>query len=349
MPDVFNIMARDWLDPHKLAGAMVYAVIFALLAWLIAWAVLKRTRRVRANEASAADPSSHHFPSQLARVGIWILAFVIYAKLVPALQQYIDPATFPGAVFYAAVFGLMALLVGRGVRLSVHRVLEKETGSVDRTAVRFLGQLAQVVVWIFAFVSYAHLIPPLQKLGNAWLASVGVASVVVGMAAQNTLGNLIAGISLVLYRPFKLGDQVQVMAPSGLETGVVDSINLGYTVLRTGDERRIVIPNSVISSQTCINFSMSGPRAACVVNLTLEHETNTDQARRILLDLAGRHPRAIGTPVCRVTDITGAGIKMTLTAWADSCPAAAEMKCDLLEGALKQLNSAGVKIHRDCP
>ena len=70
-------------------------------------------------------------------------------------------------------------------------------------------------------------------MGSAWSASVGVASVVLGLAAQSTLGNLIAGISLLLYRPFEAGDRLQVTAPTGLETDVVESLNLGYTVLKT--------------------------------------------------------------------------------------------------------------------
>ena len=167
-----------------------------------------------------------------------------------------NPAEPLGAVVYGVVFALLAWLFGRALRLAVHRLLARDShGRLDRTAVSFLAQLAQIGVWVFAFISYTHLVPSLASLGNAWLAGVSVISVVVGLAAQNTLGNLVAGISLLLYRPFKVGDRLQVPAPGGLETGVVESLDLGYTVLRTDDRRRVVVPNSLMASQTTINLT----------------------------------------------------------------------------------------------
>ncbi len=171
---------------------------------------------------------------------------------------FADPSTPIGAAVYAILFAIAAWLIGRALSVSVQRILAHDDHRrIDRTRVRFLSHLARIGVYVFAFISYAHLVPSLAKLGTAWLASVGVLSVIAGLAAQNTLGNAIAGLSLVLYRPFKLGDRLQVSAPTGLETGVVDTIDLGYTVLRTDDDRRIVVPNSVIAGQTTINLTGS--------------------------------------------------------------------------------------------
>src|SRR5581483_1757058 len=105
----------------------------------------------------------------------------------------------------------------------------------------------------------------LRSLGTAFLTGVSIASVVIGLAAQNTLGNLIAGFSLVLYRPFQIGDRVQITAPTGLETGDVETLTLGYTVLRTFDNRRIVVPNSAMASQVMINLTSIDPRVMAVV------------------------------------------------------------------------------------
>jgi len=174
-----------------------------------------------------------------------------------------------------------------------------------------------------------------------------VAAVVVGMAAQNTLGNLIAGVSLVLYRPFHLGDQLQVSIPGGVETGIVENISLGYTVLRAADERRLVIPNSLMASQTIVNLSMTRQPIPCAVSIPLEHDADADKARQMLLEVARQNSKAPGTPACRITNLSGAGITVTLTAWAANAAAAADMKSDLLEGAKKQLDQAGIKIHRD--
>ena len=167
------------------------------------------------------------------------------------------------------------------------------------------------MVYVFAFLSYAHLIPALQSMGHAWLASVGVVSVVFGLAAQNTLGNLIAGISLLLYRPFSLGDHMQVTAPTGVETGVVESLNLGYTVLCTPDNRRIVIPNNAMASQTCVNLSIVDQRMLCVVPFNFGYDADIEKARAILLDLAHQLSKDPTLPECPgVTAFGGGGVTL---------------------------------------
>lgn len=168
---------------------------------------------------------------------------------------FFDTKTPLGAVTVGLLFAVAAWLAGRALRLTVHRLLARDKHTyVDRMTVSFLAQFAKISVYLFAFISYAHLVPALARLGTAWLAGVSIISVVVGLAAQSTLGNLIAGISLLLYRPFKIGDRLQVPTPTGVQSGVVESVNLGYTVLRTEDNHRIVIPNSVMASQTTINL-----------------------------------------------------------------------------------------------
>src|SRR5271166_1218611 len=100
--------------------------------------------------------------------------------------NFTDPSTLSGALVYAIVFSFVAWLIGRALRLAVHRLLEgDQEHHRDRAAVRFLAQLVRYGVYLFAFISYAHLVPALSRLGTAWLASVGVISVVVGLAAQN--------------------------------------------------------------------------------------------------------------------------------------------------------------------
>jgi small-conductance mechanosensitive channel len=77
---------------------------------------------------------------------------------------------------------------------------------------------------------------------------------VVGLAARNTLGNLIAGLSLVLYRPVRVGDTVQLNSPKGLLTAAVERVTLGYTFLRDTEEKEVIVPNSVMASSVVIRL-----------------------------------------------------------------------------------------------
>ena len=84
---------------------------------------------------------------------------------------------------------------------------------------------------------------------------------VVGLAAQNTLGNLIAGFSLVLYRPIRVGDRVQLTTPLGLTTATVERVSLGNTILRDAEGREIVVPNSVMNSNIVIRLGVKNDRS----------------------------------------------------------------------------------------
>jgi len=259
------------------------------------------------------------------------------------VAYWIDPASPVGAVVCGLVFGLVAWIIGRALRLAIHRLLSYDKRAlVDRTTVQFLGQLAQIGVYLFAFISYAHLVPALAHLGTAWLAGVSVISVIIGLAAQNTLGNLIAGVSLVLYRPFKIGDRLQVTAPTGLETGEVESVNLGYTILKTDDNRRILVPNSLIASQMIVNLTGEDPRVLCSVPVSLHYEADVDKARSVLMALARQNPKAKSICGCPVTQVGPAGVVLTLSAWCANADDAFGLKCALLEEARKQFIQAGI-------
>jgi small conductance mechanosensitive channel len=259
--------------------------------------------------------------------------------------DFLDRNTYAGALLIAVVVAFCAWLAGRLVRLAVHRILtQPKHVPSDPTAIRFMGQLARTGVYVFSLVIYARLIPGLDRFGTTVLASVGVLSVVFGMAAQNTLGNLIAGISLLLYRPFNIGDRLQVTAPTGLETGTVESLNLGYTVLRTADDRHVVIPNSAMASQTSVNLSSSGGRILCAVPFTVGPDTDLERARKVLIDIAGKFAKPgdyVGSPV---TALSSSSITLTLQVWCDGFKAAADLKSNLFEAARKRFKAEGIEL-----
>ena len=229
---------------------------------------------------------------------------------------FADPSTLQGAFLFAVIFAFLAWFLGRMLRMAVQRILAHDKHDhLDLMAVKFIAKLTRYAVYVFAFAAYAHFIPALSGLGAASLTSIGMISLIVGFAAQNTLGNLIAGISLLLYRPFKLGDRLQINAPTGLETGTVEGLTLGYTLLKTDDNRRVVVPNSVMASQTNINLTANDPRVICSVLIGISYDSDIDKARAILLDLAGKHPKAKQVCGCPLTQLGSSGVVLSLDVW----------------------------------
>src|SRR5580693_1980904 len=168
--------------------------------------------------------------------------------------SYLRPDTLIGALAYFVLAVVLGMLLSRLLRQAVHAAMTR-SGHVDRTTISFLQRFGTVLIWVIVLILYAHLIPVLRSMGTALLAGAGVVSVVIGLAAQSTLGNLVAGISIAIYRPFRLGDTLQVTAPTGTDIGVVEIISLGYTTLRAADGHMIVLPNAIAASQVTINLS----------------------------------------------------------------------------------------------
>jgi len=144
------------------------------------------------------------------------------------LLKYLKPDTLIGALAYLVIFILVAQLLSRTLRAAVHAAMTRK-GHLDRTTISFLQQMGSAMIWVIFLILYAHLIPVLRSMGTALLAGASVASVVIGLAAQSTLGNLVAGVSITIYRPFRLGDTLQVTAPTG-------------TVVKEGTEIAVIDP-----------------------------------------------------------------------------------------------------------
>lgn len=173
--------------------------------------------------------------------------------------EYLKPSTLPGALVYLAVFAVVAFYLTRVAKLAFTRLIARDHGRMNHTVLIFLGQFITVVIYVLALVFYVRLVPALADLGNTLLASVSIVSVVIGLAAQPTLGNMVSGVALLLYRPFEVGDRVLINIPGGTETAVIESLTLGYTRLRTADNRCIIVPNSVMAGQTVVNVSEKRP------------------------------------------------------------------------------------------
>ncbi|WP_447777912.1 mechanosensitive ion channel domain-containing protein [Variovorax boronicumulans] len=169
--------------------------------------------------------------------------------LANAVEDMLNPRSLVGAIFLGAIVFALASTVVVFVRRSARRVGEHLS---DVTALRFVSAFAQVLVYLIGFVLYAHVVPELRALGTALLAGASVVSVVVGLAAKDTLGNLVAGFSLVLYRQIRVGDTIRLASPLGVISAKVQIISLGFTVLVDEEKHEVIVPNNIMMGSTII-------------------------------------------------------------------------------------------------
>lgn len=253
--------------------------------------------------------------------------------------------TWTGALILLALFWLGGLIVSWILRRTIRLVMERDRDQrIDRMAASFLAKVASVFVWVLALMFYAHLIPALDRLSTALLASVSVASIVIGLAAQSTLANFVAGLSLIFYRPFRLGDRIQINAPAGLETGIVEDVSLGYTILQTFDNRRVIISNSVISNTVMINLTAVHPRVMAIVPFSISYDADIDRAREVALELAEAHDQVEEVVGCPVMLLGASSVDLSLRVWCADPAIAAGVKYDLTERIKKRFDAEGIEI-----
>lgn len=262
------------------------------------------------------------------------------------LQRAIwSPTSWFGALTYLVIVLALATMLSWVFRRLARSALQRDThGIMDRTAAYFLIQLGQFLIFAVMLIGYAHIVPALRALGTAMLTGVSISAVVIGLAAQNTLSNLVAGFSLLLYRPFHVGDRIQVNAPTGLETGTVENLTLGYTVLQTFDNRRIVVPNSVMASQITVNLTAVNPRVMAVVPIGIGYSADIEKARAVLMELAQNHPLVEEVVTCPVIQLGNSSVVLSLRVWCANAGDAKQVEYDLYEQAKVRFDLDGIEI-----
>ena len=207
--------------------------------------------------------------------------------------------------------------------------------------------LRRIVIALVAMVSVTVLVFSVFPEAGAAVASIlvaaGFASIVVGMAAQSTLSNLIAGMVIATSQPFRVNDAVLLRG----EFGFVEDVTLTYTVVRTWDNRRLIIPNSVMQGEVFVNYSIRDPKKLVPVYVKISYESDIDRAVEIMKELARKHPDFLplpGLPVVHVVELTESGISLRLLSAAKDQPTAFEMSKSLLYQIRKEFERNGIEI-----
>jgi small conductance mechanosensitive channel len=264
------------------------------------------------------------------------------------MLSFLKPDTLLGALVYLVLFLLAALIVSRTLRSVVHAAMTRK-GHIDRTTINFMQQFGTALIWVIMLILYAHLIPVLRSMGTALLAGASIASVVIGLAAQSTLGNLVAGISITIYRPFRLGDTIQVASPTGTEIGSVENISLGYTTLRTADGRYVVVPNALAASQVSINLSAGYSPWPIAVVIRVNRDADIEAARHLAESVARETVGEKAVGGCFLTRVEATAAVLELRVQAPDGATRDSVRTALLSKLAHRLNDASLAVGAERP
>lgn len=248
-----------------------------------------------------------------------------------------------------------AFVVSQFVRSAFNRYVKRSSQKlqVNPTNYSFIKNASSFVIYILAVIIIFHLIPGLERIGSTLLASAGILSVIIGLAAQQTFGNIISGIFIVIYKPFRVGDLVQL---SNGHTGIVEDITLRHTIIRNPENRRLIVPNTVISNDTLINSNLVDDQICNLIDVGIAYEADVEKAMQLISAIAQQHPDfydnrteaavAAGIPpvIVRVTALGDSSVNLRAAVWCRNVSRAYPMKCDLLLAIKKQFEEAHIEI-----
>jgi small conductance mechanosensitive channel len=237
-------------------------------------------------------------------------------------------------------------LAHRGIKHAVDRFSRRrnlaEADPGAETRLRMIVRLAALGLFFVAVgvVFWIMDVSALKRVAVGMFASAGVVGIGIGFAAQATLANLVSGVIIAFVQPIRLGDNVLVET----EFGTVESIGLFYTNIRTWDNRRLVIPNKLLSDRAIRNYTLVDPQTPAVVVLRLEYGADISLARTVLLEEARTHPAFLPEPKpsVQVIEADDTGISVRLIAWAADQAQAFDLAAEIREKALARLPQAGV-------
>ncbi len=223
----------------------------------------------------------------------------------------------------------------------------------DPTNYQFLKHFIRAIIYIVGIGIAVYTMPPLKAVATSLLAGAGILAVAVGFASQNALSNLISGLFIIMFKPFRVNDRLRLRDTLA---GVVEDITLRHTVIRDFENRRIIIPNAVMNQEVIINADFQDDNICRWVEVGIGYGADIDLARAIIRDEALKHPLHIDvrTPkdiadgkddvVVRVIALGEYFIQIRAYVWADNQANAFVMGCDLLESIKKRFDAQGVEI-----
>ncbi len=250
-----------------------------------------------------------------------------------AVESYLIPWAI--RIVSALAIFIIGRWIAKGLTGLIKRLMRK--GSLDETLVKFVSNIA------FALLMVVVVLAALEQLGvktTSALAILGAAGLAVGLSLQSSLSNFASGIMLIVFRPFRAGDFVE----AGGVSGIVEEISIFNTVMRTGDNREVTIPNGQIYSGTIVNYSARDTRRIDLV-FGIGYDDNIGKAKQIIDNVMNSDDRILSEPepVVMVLELGASSVDIAARPWVKTGDYWA-VRADVLEKVKSAFDDAGISI-----
>lgn len=232
-------------------------------------------------------------------------------------------------------------------------LLEHKKLKIDQTHYTFLKHLISASIYILGFIVAIYMIPSLRTLSVSLLAGAGIFAVVVGFASQAAFSNIVSGIFIAIFKPFRVGDTIKLGTGIG---GTIEDITLRHTVIKNYENRRIIVPNTVISNEIIENSSLVDEKICKHFEIGISYDSDINKAMKIIQREAQKHPDFLDErtkedkknkePAVRVRVVGFGDSSVNLKAWIWTKNPASSFRLgtDLNKSVKEAFDKSGIEI-----
>lgn len=237
------------------------------------------------------------------------------------------------------LLALVILVVGIKLAGSISRIIQRlmKKANLDPSLVSFLGSLSRWLIITFVVIA------ALQRVGfetTSLVAVLGAAALAISLSLKDQLSNLAAGVLLLVFRPFRLGEFIEGAGVSG----TVESINILSTQLKTPDGKAVIVPNQKLTGDKITNFSRNPHRRIDLV-IGIGYDDDLKRAKAVLKEVLAAEPRVLDDPAPSVvvSELADSSVNLAVRPWVRRQDWWST-RCQLLETIKLRLDAEGISI-----
>lgn len=212
------------------------------------------------------------------------------------------------------VGAILIVVIGRWVAIAIKKIIAKlmEKSKVEQTLVSFVTSLVYMAMMAFIIIA------ALNRLGiqtASFVAVLAAAGLAIGLALQGSLANFAAGVLMIIFKPFKVGDAIDAAGTFG----IVEEISIFTTQLKTPDNKVIIVPNAKLTSDNITNFSAKDQRRVDLV-AGVSYSDDLDKVKKVLEDILAADERVLEDPAATiaVSELGESSVNFVVRPWVNS-------------------------------
>jgi len=357
-PRKLDRIIPEWISFHFL-GLPIWKVIGTILLLILAYFISKLVsyliHKIFANTKRRWLRDIANKLSSPAGAAVGILIFYILLNNLISFSGPLARGIY--AVLLITVISIFTWLIMRIIDYAMDFFAERKIGDISaeengqaRKMLTYVSVARRIFIFIVVIVAASVILsqfPSLEKLGISLMASAGIATVVVGIAAQSTLGNIIAGVQIALTKPVRIGDAVIIEGAYGF----VEDIRFTFMVVRTWDLRRKVIPLKSVISESFDNLSMTDSQSILEIELHADYRIDVSKVRKKFTELVKNSEEWDGEkePMVQVEAMNETVLKIRCLCSGKDYPTAWDLHCKVREDLMKYISQLeeGIYLSRN--